>query len=185
MQDGVLGCPNCRDSLPITDGFADLRAPPRGDLPGGLAGSAPSHGESDEPGLADDVQRLCALLGIQRGPGVVALLGASARHASGVASTVEDLLIVAIDPDLVTWEDAPGVSRAAAGPGLPFFSRALRGVVVDGRLGRGWIEEAIRVVAPMSRVIVLRSPDWTSGLLAEAGLTILASETETVVAARG
>ena len=184
MQDGVLGCSNCRDSFPIRDGFTDLRAPPRGALPAGLAGSPPLDGEGGAQ-LEEEAGRLCALLGIERGPGAVALVGEAARYAGEVASAVDDLQIVAIDPDLVTWRDAPGVSRAVATPGLPFFSRRLRGVAVDGRLGRSWIEEAIRVVAPMSRVIVLRAPDWASRLLAEAGLTVLASEAETVVAARG
>ena len=129
--------------------------------------------------------RLSALLGILQGPGTVALLGEAARHARAVVRAVEDLQVVAIDSDLVGWTDTPGVSRAVAGPGLPFFSRMLRGVVVDGRLARGWLEEAIRVVAPMSRVIVIRSPDWAPAVLEESGLSVMISEAQTVVAARG
>lgn len=45
VRDGRLGCPNCRDSFPIVDGFADLRAPPRGELGPGLAGEAPGPGD--------------------------------------------------------------------------------------------------------------------------------------------
>ena len=186
VHDGVLGCPNCRDSFPITAGFADLRAPPRGEISNGLAGDppddvtvGPTRDDEEEAG------RLSALLGITRGPGTVALLGAAARHAGAVVRAVEELQVVAIDSDLVGWTDTPGVSRAVAGPGLPFFSRMLRGVVVDGRLGRDWVEEAIRVVAPMSRVIVTRAPDWAPTVLEAGGLSILASEAETVIAARG
>ena len=186
VHDGVLGCPNCRDSFPITTGFADLRAPPRGEISDGLAGGppdgvalGPSSGDEEEAG------RLSALLGIAQGPGTVALLGEAARHAGAVVRAVEDLQVVAIDSDLVGWTDTPGVSRAVAGPGLPFFSCMLRGVVVDGQLGRGWVEEAIRVVAPMSRVIVIRAPDWAPAVLEEGGLSIMVSEAETVVAARG
>ena len=186
VHDGVLGCPNCRDSFPIKAGFADLRAPPRGEISDGLAGGLPydvavARSTRDE----EESGRLPAMLGIVRGPGTVALLGEAARHAQAVVRAVEDLQVVAIDSDVVGWTDTPGVSRAVAGPGLPFFSRMLRGVVVDGRLGPGWVDEAIRVVAPMSRVIVTRAPDWAATVLEEGGLAIMASEPETVVAARG
>ncbi len=186
VHDGVLGCPNCRDNFPITAGFTDLRAPPRGEISDGLAGGPPpGFAASSSMGDEEEGDRLSALLGISQGPGTVALLGEAARHARAVVRAVEDLQVVAIDSDLVEWTDTPGVSRAVAGPGLPFFSRMLRGVVVDGRLARGWLEEAIRVVAPMSRVIVIRSPDWAPAVLEESGLSVMISEAQTVVAARG
>ncbi len=92
---------------------------------------------------------------------------------------------MAVDADLRSWPDAPGVSRAVAAPGLPFFSGGLRGAVVDGGLGRAWVAEARRVVAPGSRVVVTEAPEWVRAALEEEGLEILASEARTVVAARG
>jgi uncharacterized protein YbaR (Trm112 family) len=177
VHDGVLGCPNCRDSFSIRDGFADLRAPPRGELGVGLAGAA---GEEIE-----DASRSMALLGLVGGGGTVALIGQAARQGAALARELADLQIVAIDADLQSWNDVPGVSRIVAAPGLPFFSRTLRGVVVDGRLGTHLIGEACRVVAQRSRVLVVRAPDDTDRVLEESGLTVLAREPETVVAARG
>jgi hypothetical protein len=42
-----------------------------------------------------------------------------------------------------------------------------------------------RVVAPRSRVVVLRAPADTPEALEASGLSVLAAEAETVVAARG
>ena len=178
VKAGTLGCPNCRDSFSIEDGFADLRAPPRGPLPPGLAGPP----GSEDPEVA---ARVMALLGIVAGPGAVALVGEPARLAREVAATLSEVQVVAVDPDMRRWDEVAGVSRIAAGPGLPFFSAALRAAAVDGRLGRAVLAEAVRVVAPRGRLVVLHAPDWTELLLRDAGLSVLAAEAGTVVVARG
>lgn len=199
VHEGTLGCPNCRDSYSVSDGFTDLRAPPRGPLAGGRAGADPrrvpqgsgargttgtgqADGSSPSSAAAD---RIVALLGIHRGPGTVVLAGRAARFAHALAAAVEDLQAVAMDPDTRRWSEAASVSRMVSAPGLPFFSRMLRGAVVDGGLGRALVFEAARVVAPKSRVVVVDAPDDTSSVLEEAGLHVLAAESGTVVATRG
>jgi hypothetical protein len=176
--DGGLGCANCRDRFPVEGGFTDLRAPPRGTLPSGRAG---------DPAPPDEAEssRLQALLGVVEGPGMVACVGMAARHAQGLAERIEGLALVAIDPDLVGWPDVPGVSRLASRPGIPLFSQTLRGAVIDGGLGADWIEEGARVVARLGRVVVVDAEDGTAQALEGAGLSVLASEAGTVVAARG
>ena len=178
VHDGVLGCPNCRDSFRIEAGFADLRSPPRGDLSPGRAGP-------DDPASADEAARIVALLGIHAGPGTVATVGRATRFAAPLASAVEDLVVAAVDADTQARPERMGVSRMVSSPGLPFFGRMLRGVVVDGALGKGMLFEAARVTAPLSRVVVVQAGSEASAVLAEAGLDILAAEGETVVAARG
>jgi uncharacterized protein YbaR (Trm112 family) len=187
VGEGVLGCPNCRDSFPIGDGFADVRPPPRGPLESGRAGPAPSVWTHPGEAPVDDrveAERLVALLGIARGPGTVALIGWPARFGAFLARTVDDLLVVAVDPDTRDWPEASGVSRMAAGPGLPFFDRVLRGVVVDGSLGDAALFEAGRITAPMSRVVVIGGDARAADVLVEAGLSVMARDAETVVAAR-
>jgi hypothetical protein len=178
VVEGRLGCSNCRDAFPVHEGFGDLRAPPRGDLPPGRVG---------EPGTADpaETERVIALLGVPEGPGTLALVGSVAHHASGVAEAVEGVEVVAVDAGLAAWPETPGVSRLVARPGLPFFGRMLRGVAVDGALGAGWMREAARVVAPFSRVLVVDAPGDAASVLEKAGLEVLAAEPGTVVAARG
>lgn len=180
VLEGVLGCPNCRDGFEVHEGFADLRAPPRGDLPEGRVGGAGPRPE----GASAEAERLVALMGIERGPGTVVMTGRAARLAGEVADLLDDVQVVGVDPDLKAWADVAGVSRIVATPGLAFFSRVLRGVVVDGALGRAAVYEAGRVVAPRSRVVVVDASADATSVLEEAGLTVLAEEGGTVVAAR-
>jgi len=178
VLEGTLGCPNCRDGFPVTDGFGDLRAPPRGELRPGRAGPP-------VPPDREAALRLQALLGVKEGPGTLLLAGEQARHASALADAVDGVEVVALDADMGGWPDTPRVSRITARPGVPFFSRVLRGAVVDGALGPAWIAEAARVVAPFSRVVVTAAPGDAAGLLEAAGMRVLAAEAGTVVAARG
>lgn len=179
VVDGTLGCPNCRDAFPVQDGFGDLRAPPRGPLTAGRAGDPLPDADPD------DALRVAALLGVAEGPGTLLLVGGVARLAAAVARQVSGVEVVALDADMARWADAPRVSRMVARPGIPFFSRTLRGVGVDGGLGPRWVAEAARVTARLSRVVVVDAPGGTEGVLDEAGMTVLASEAGTVVAARG
>jgi len=178
VREGTLGCANCRDGFPVRDGFGDLRSPPRGALPAGRAGL---------PGPEDPTasERLWALLGVAEGPGTLLLTGAVARHATALAERIPGVEVVALDADLAGWPEAPRVSRMVSRPGIPFCDRTLRGVAVDGGLGARWMQEAARVVAPFSRLVVTDAPDDAAAVLAGSGLKVLASEGGTVVAARG
>lgn len=184
---GVIGCPNCRDSFSVDGGVVDLRPPPRGPLPDEAAPSVTPASPNYTP------DRVMALLGIQRGPGTVALIGAAAAVAETLAAAVDELQVAALGVDVrpvVVGRDGrpsgdtPGVSRLVVGNTLPFFSRMLRGVVLDGRLDAVLVGEAARVVGPGSRVIVVDAVAGTGGVLEEAGCTVLAEEAGTIVAAR-
>jgi uncharacterized protein YbaR (Trm112 family) len=177
VVDGTLGCPNCRDAYPVQAGFGDLRAAPRTALEPGLAGG-PREAEPEQ------IQRLAALLGVARGPGTMALVGGPAALGISLAALFEDVEIVGFDADLSVWPEAPRWSRLTSGPGLPIFSRTLRGVAVDGRLGPAWVVEAARVCASLARVVVSDAPASASSWLREAGLDVMAVEDGTVVAAR-
>ena len=125
VTEGVLGCPNCRDQYPITDGFGDLRAPPRPELPKGRAG---------DPVIKtpEESEYLLPLLGIIQGPATVLLIGGPAVLGGGLAALLDDIHVVGADADLARWPADPAWSRIVSHPGIPFFSRALRGVVIDG-----------------------------------------------------
>ena len=82
------------------------------------------------------------------------------------------------------WPETERVSRLVSAPGIPFFDTSLRAVAIDGRLGSGWIDEAARVVAPRGRVVVAHPPDDTATVLERTGLRVIASDPESVVAAR-
>lgn len=177
VLDGELGCANCRDQFPVRDGFGDLRTPPRGELPQGRV-SGPDEGDAEE------AERLQALLSIVRGPGMVALVGDPARHARELARRIEGVEVLAVDAGTAAWPEEERITRFVARPGLPVFGLTLRGVVVDGSLPGGWMEEAARVTAPRNRVVVVNAGDDAGPRLEEAGLQVLAAEAGTVVAAR-
>lgn len=181
---GTLGCPNCRDAFPVRDGFGDLRAPPRRDEPEGLAGMPGPRADGDDP-EDPEAEKVIALLGVTQGPGTLALVGAPSRHARALAARVDEVHVLAIDPDQRNWPESDGVSRLMAAPGLPVYSLSLRGIAVDGRLGPDLLAEAARVVVPKGRVVVVHADAETAETLVEHGLEILAAEAETVVAARG
>lgn len=175
VHEGVIGCPNCRDAFPVDSGFVDLRPPPRGPVE--------EWPDADEHS-GEELERIVALLGIPRGPGTVALIGGPARFAGEVAAAVEGLQVAAISPAAAAWKDVADVSRLVAGPALPFFSRMLRGVVLDGRLDPALLSEAARVIGSGSRVVVLHAPVGAGHSLEDAGCRVLAEEAGTIVAAR-
>jgi uncharacterized protein YbaR (Trm112 family) len=178
VLDGTLGCPNCRDGFPVADGFGDLRAPPRSELPTPAEDPVP---EEPDP---EAVVRLAALLGVPRGPGHLALVGPAARWSGPIADLVEDIEVVGVDPGLRAQRERRGVSRLVAAPGLPFFSRTLRGVAVSGEGAEAWLTEAVRVVAPGGRVVVLDAPGGTRERLEDEGLRVVLAEEDVVVAHR-
>ena len=177
MHEGVLGCANCRDGFPVHRGLADLRAPPRGEIGSGLAGPPTA-----EP--TEESTRLLAQLGILGGPGTVALVGEPARAAAGLTRALREIQVAAIDADLVHWPETERVSRLVSAPGIPFVDWAMRAAAVDGRLGPAWLAEAVRVVAPRGRIVITHADDDVAGALEGAGARVLASDPQTVVAAR-
>lgn len=161
VRRGSLGCPNCRDVFPIENGFADLRAPPRGDLGPGLAGS--KSGEAPPAGLVP--LALAALLGLENpNPSTVALIGNATALGVELASIVPACAVVGIDDALRLWPFSQFWSRMTTGPALSFRSLALRGVAVDGRLGVPWAREALRVSAPGAKVVVTNADRPATGM---------------------
>lgn len=172
--EGGLGCPNCREVYPITQGACDLRPPPRGPLePSAL----------DEPD-AGEVEVAHALLGVMEGPGELALVGDAARFAPALAERIRDVEFAAIHEATFGWEEAPGISRMTAGSRLPFSDRKLRGVLLQGAGAAHHLREAARILAPQHRVVVLDAPDGTAATLMAAGLTVRLDEEGVVVAGR-
>lgn len=180
VLEGVLGCPNCREGYPIRGGFADLRAPPRRPLP-----PVPERPEplDDE----EEVLKIAALLGVREGPGNLVLVGPSARAATALSEVLDGVEVVTVASDLQGWEEEPGVSRMVAGPGLPFYARRVRGVLLDGDAGDPYLDDAPRVVGPGGRVVVLhprRDRDRIRSRFREEGLALVLDEDEALVATR-
>lgn len=177
VDEGALGCPNCREQYPVEGGVADLRPPPRPRPPPPPAAPRPA-GE-------DEAVKVAALLGLHEGPQQVLLAG----EALGVAVA---LVALAPDSEVVTVEEAAlglpptrGISRLRAAPGrIPFQSRSLRGIVLGGVTGEDLLEEALRVLAPGGRLVVMDGAPGTARRLMDGGLGLLLEHPGALVATR-
>ena len=171
VQEGELGCPNCRDEFPVRSGFADLRAPPRHPLE-----SAEDEGLPDRAPLA-----IAAGMGVAEGPGAVVLIGPAAEASGAVARMVSGIEVLAVSPAALSWGSEPGVSRLVAWPGLPLRSGRIRGVALAGLDWPEWGDEVKRVLVPGGRVVLLAPfpprPSW----MEDDGLRLLASESDVAV----
>ncbi len=173
IQEGRLGCANCRETYPIRGGEADLRVPGGEALPAGTEGA----------GDGEEAVRVAALLGLAEPWGSVLLLDGGAELAEAVAALVPGVEVVAASA-APAGREARGVTRVAAGLPLPFAPRSLRGVALGGEGAGSALDEAARVVAQGGRVLVREAPEGTAGRLAAAGLSVLLDQEGVVVAGR-
>lgn len=176
VLEGGLGCPNCRETYPVSGGVGDLRPPPRG--PADAGDEAP-------PDAAEErLDVVHALLGVVEGPGHLLLQGTTARFAPGLVRRIPHIEVVTTHPAAVRREETPGVSRLRTGPVLPFSPRTFRGVLLERPEGRETLREAARLLGTEGRVVVLEADGDTAGHLMAAGLTVRLDDQGVVVAGR-
>jgi uncharacterized protein YbaR (Trm112 family) len=181
VLEGRLGCPNCREQYPVRGGALDAR------LGGGAADASPSPDAAAEP-VAPDAEaavRLAALLGLADARGTVLIAGPGAALAGEVAALVPELEVVALVAEPDAAEEVPGVSRVAAGAGLPFRARTLRGVALTGGAGPALLAEAVRVLQPGARLLVEGADAGTAGAVSALGAQVMLAQEGTVVASAG
>jgi len=164
---GRLGCANCREMYPVENGVADLR----------LAAGEPDGAPAADP---DAALRLAALMGLAEVRGTVLVAGPGAELAPSVAALVEGVEVVAFTAGVPGGPMAEGVSRVAGGPRLPFRAGLLRGAALTG--GAALLDEAVRVLAPGSRIVVEPAEEGTAGRLRALGAELLLEQDATVVA---
>jgi uncharacterized protein YbaR (Trm112 family) len=179
---GRLGCPNCREQYPISDGVVDLSAGASG---GAQAPAAAGHAEG-AAGI-DSAVRIAALLGIERGPANVLLAGEAGRHAEALASLLTDVEVITLAPEAPARAGAAGAGSVShvVTAAMPLASGKMGGVALYGPLGDEMLEEAARLVRPTGRLLVDPAPADAAARLARLGLRPLAREGDVLVAVRG
>ena len=174
--EGRLGCPNCREQYPVRGGVLDARV---------ATDRVADAGASSNPAAADDpgaAVRLAALLGLADARGTVLVAGPGAALAAEVAALVPELEVVALAAAPAEGEERPGVSRVAAGAGLPFRSRTLQGVALTGGADPALLAEGVRVLQPGARLVVEGAPAGAAELLSGLGAQVMLEQEGTVVA---
>lgn len=165
---GSLGCSNCREMYPIEGGTVDLR----------VVEGAQAHAAEHDP---DGAVRLAALLGLAGAGGTVLVSGPGAELAPAIASLVPGLQVVAFTAHPVAEDGAPGVSRVAGGPALPVRGGMLRGVALTGGAETP-LGEAVRVLAPGTRLVLDPAPEGAAEELRGRGAEVLLEQEGVVVA---
>jgi hypothetical protein len=134
---------------------------------------------------AEAAVRLAALLGLADARGTVLIAGPGAALAGEVVALVPELEVVALVAEPDAADEVPGVSRVAAGAGLPFRARTLRGVALTGGAGPALLAEAVRVLQPGARLLVEGADAGTVGTVSALGAQVMLAQEGTVVASAG
>jgi uncharacterized protein YbaR (Trm112 family) len=161
----------------------------------------------------DVVLRLGALLGVTHGPGFLLLAGDAVEYAAALARLIEDIEVVAVHvgagaaggvasaiegsaadaPTSATAGRAvatagePGVSALLLGaPGrtLPLATGKMAGIALAGDAADDLLEESIRALSPVARLVLLSPPADVDARLAAQRLRVLVRDADTLVAAR-
>ena len=175
--DGFLGCSNCRVLYPVEQGIADLRPQPRSRARTRVPGNPPPP-SADASG--SEALRLAALIGIARGPALIALAGSVAGLGPGLAALLPGVEIVALAPRF-DFAARPGASHVLASERLPLRSGSLAGIALAGSWAELLRDEALRSVSPSGRIVLLGASPRSEQAFRSQHLTVLASEPGTLV----
>jgi len=138
VRSGVVGCPVCRAEYPIVDGQVQFGEAPR----------------RPRPRVEAPVETLHALLALEGPGGYVVLVGAVARRADELATRLEGVHFVGVNPP-DDADERPHLSLLVAGGSIPLRSRMARGVVVGTDFAEeSWLAEAARVTLPGRHIVV-------------------------------
>lgn len=189
VQAGALGCANCREKYAVRDGgirFDDDGAADAAPDARAVPGTRSDSGASG----ADAAMRLAALLGITHGPAFMLVIGPAVAHAEALAGMIEDIEVIAAHVDGDTGPGSmarPGVNRMwimRDAARLPLASGKVPAVALTGTATAGLLEEAVRVLSAVGRLVLDPAPADAEERLAAHRLRVLAKEGDTIVAAR-
>jgi uncharacterized protein YbaR (Trm112 family) len=175
VLEGALACSNCRERYPIGGGAGDLRLAPREPL---------SPPESSLTADRNAAVRLAALLGVERGPGLLVVAGSSAWHAHPLSQVIEGIEVAVLRAPLHGESEQKGVSRISVSDRLPFLTGSVRGAVIEGDSGVALLSEVARVLGTGSRLVFLGPPGTARALVQAHGLRPIAESDETLISQR-
>ncbi len=171
VVDGFLGCSNCRVLYPVARGVADLRHPPRSRTHGRARGVPPPTAAASAP----ETLRLAALIGVARGPALIAIAGDLAGRASGLASLLPDVEVVALAPRF-DFRPPRGATWLMASQRLPLRDGSLAGIALTGSWAELLLDDATRCLAPAGRIVLLDASADGEQAFRSRDLKVLASE---------
>lgn len=181
VLDGFLGCSNCRVLYPVARGVADLRHPPRSRAHRRAHGVPPPMSrDASEP----DTLRLAALIGVARGPALIAVAGDLAGHASELAFLLPGVEVVALASRFRS-SPPPGASHLMAFERLPLQDGSLAGIALAGSWAELLLKDGLRCLAPPGRIVLMGASPEGEKVFHGQDLTVLADEAGVLVGRLG
>ena len=181
VLDGFLGCSNCRVLYPVARGVADLRHPPRSrSHRRARAAPPPTSRSATEP----DPLRLAALIGVARGPALIAVAGDVAGHASELASLLHDVEVVALAPRFHS-RPPPDATHLLASERLPLRDGSLAGIALAGSWAELLLKDGLRCLAPPGRIVLMGASPEGEQVFHGQDLAVLADEAGVLVGRLG
>jgi uncharacterized protein YbaR (Trm112 family) len=176
VRSGVVGCPVCHKEYPIARGIVNFRRSKERVLNTESSGPRTAVYTPPSPLPSADASNLQALLELSGPGGYVVLVGSAVRQAERLASLLEGIHFVGINPP-VEMEERAMLSLLYANEKIPLRTAMARGVVVGADLATSpWLVEAHRVLLRGRRFVVENEePELPIGLVrlaAENGLWV-------------
>lgn len=170
---GELGCPICEARHPIADGVACFARPPL------------SEGGAEAPVDPERAVRLAALLGTAETRGVFLLGPGLSASAEGVSRLAADSEVLAVHAADVGVAGRAGITPIVVDriDRLPVLDGRLRGAAFGGA-GMPSAREAVRILVPGGRLVVLDPPRGLDAALPDLGLALRAVDARALVAER-
>lgn len=182
VLDGFLGCSNCRMLYPVARGVADLRHPPRSRAHRRARGVPPP--TSRDASEAAGTQRLAALIGVAQGPAPIVVAGDLAGRATGLATLLPGVGVVALAPRFNSGPP-PGASHIAAADLLPLRDGSLAGIALAGSWAELLLDDALRCLARTGRIVLMGASPEGKRVFRGRNLTVLADEAGVLVGRLG
>ncbi len=146
---GMVGCPVCKAEYRIEGGVARF-------------GSADAPERSASP--LPEASALHAFLGLTGPGGYVVLVGSAASAAAGLAGQQGGVHFVGINAPAEVSE-GPALSLLESSGAIPLRTASVRGVIVGPeRATPAWLAEAVRVLLPGLRLVVLSEGGEAAGI---------------------
>lgn len=181
VLDGFLGCSNCRVLYPVARGVADLRHPPRSrSHRRARTVPPPTSRDASEP----DTLRLAAMIGVARGPALIAVAGSLAGRASELASLLPGVEVVAVAS---RFHSSPpsGATHLMASERLPLRDGSLAGIALAGSWAELLLKDGLRCLARSGRIVLVGASPKGEKAFHGQDLTVLADEAGVLVGRLG
>ena len=177
VSEGWLGCPNCRTNYRVEAGVADLRR-------------SKSQGTEADAGRAQPFRqeetplKIAALSGLTEGPARILLGPRLSDAAEELVELLPGVEIIAVSREPIPASEREEVSYVISDSGLPLARYGLQAVALATGDDPESVTAAAVLIRAGGRLVLFEASERDREAVRETGLSIVASEHDTIVAER-